>query len=1748
MAGYLGKISAVVTANTTDFTRNIGAAREEIERFARSTRSSVNSYKLNFDTTTLDRTLTKLQLFRRTLQEAANLRIDTGALDQLYEVTEDLSKPLIKVKNEIEGLGNSVQAQLYPAMERAQRGVQRLFSAIADGSTTLQAESRNIAELTRQITLLGNSTAAIKDLENLGKKLDVRNSGATFLQPRAQESLKRSDVLRGEAAKLSPETRADAFWQTQADMAERNAARIAQAAARVERYRAAIARAAPGERRDRLVAGLAAAESQLDSRVDRQNRLNAQMELGIAAGRMRDSVATARPTADADSIDAARVRLTALQATLRSVRPDGAFDAYAASLAAMADNAARAAGSASQLRTQLTQLNAAMDAGERLATGQQAINAMNAKSAETGARFADGRAATAQIIASARAAGVPAADVDAAQRKNYLSDVVAPRLSGAGSSVAGLAKEFQSQLSPRLKAAQAEMERLLQPSATPAIGEIRRLRMEIDGLERDILAAEIASKKLAQFDAATAMNMQPRAVQDFQHDFQMLLNLAGQLNDELGTRMAGNLERSRARAREIVHELADIQRNPATPASTARRSQLLDEIRGMSRQLAAELAQLDPTRFTEKQINRLLSANRRLRGDISGMRGSAMAGQMALQQLTFAVDDFFSATGGLEYKLRAVSNNISQFGFILGGTAGLIAGVAATVGTQLLIQFGGIGKASKESEAALKFLNEELSKSQNLAQENAKAFKEMAKAVRDAATASPRGEIEQKSRELRENMKKQREADVLSRSPQASEFAGKKKALEDKLESAAGSDRIRIRAELETLKRQEESVTKEALRPRSFESVQALLEQSRQAELGSLSLRQKLMFNGEDTIRSKRFAELQAEKISRPTSTQDALKQVESRLEELRKTQAGEDFLVRFVANAQSSMGLTGSAEAFASPGMLAEVRAFKAAEKQIAELDAELARLRSVIREGADGIAAQFAEQALVAKEEIADALKELSSIGIDADLSNQFAQQFKAPAAALATAVENIEKALREDPSADITDLKAAAEAAAASLENLYAESDRLAAAAALGATRSTRQNIESAAGNVSGISVIGTNAARMVSGENGLLAAERRLNRAVRSGDEDAIKAAESQIEGLRKLSEELLAASHAVAAFQKAAEAAALNLSSTLLGEASSDAERARRRANRLAGTDMEASSAADRAAAEQRKREAEDFNRQIEADMNAERIKFEREKGGGGRVGELQRQVDEGRIAQGNKELSTEQQAAGKAAADKAEAELQRILESRLKPFQDKVDARDAVEQARLERARRHREDVGREFEFGRAMLGDAAGMAKGNNNFEAAVRLRDIDLEMAEAQRKLADAEAAGVEAAKELIDEIERLGNAAKDVRDEQLAETITRRKNAGAGFDAQTAAAKRELERSGVFASDVQGAMTENQVRRESLVKERDELLKAERDGEARAIQNQIDAMDAMAMQLNAAAIAVAAFQDAATKAALALQSAVAGESNSAAVEARREANRKEALFGANAPEPREARDKQKRLEDAARAADDERRRAESAIADERVKFEKELADGKNPAAKARADEIARLEQEAADQNKTPAEREAARARANELRAEQEREFEARPEVQAERRKADEADRERKRVESADRGRELMKTPFEKQKEQLRESAADIGNAVKEIAGAAGKRAAAQKGANALAEQAAPMFAQFRDEVLSARLNGPSRAALTASDIQSSQGASELNRLLRGDDPNKNVNLVEMRKQSELLKAIEKAILDTTGQVVEL
>ena len=132
---------------------------------------------------------------------------------------------------------------------------------------------------------------------------------------------------------------------------------------------------------------------------------------------------------------------------------------------------------------------------------------------------------------------------------------------------------------------------------------------------------------------------------------------------------------------------------------------------------------------------------------------------------------------------------------------------------------------------------------------------------------------------------------------------------------------------------------------------------------------------------------------------------------------------------------------------------------------------------------------------------------------------------------------------------------------------------------------------------------------------------------------------------------------------------------------------------------------------------------------------------------------------------------------------------------------------------------------------------------------------------------------------------------------------------------------------------------------------------------------------------------------------------------------------------------------------------------------------------------------------------------------------------------------------AERKERGKEFLRPDSFDTRETIR----DLNAATKGF-GDGKRRRLLQRGANKLAEGVAPMRDQFAAERETALLAGPSRQQLNASDIMTTGGRGELERMLRGQDSNRDVNLAELKEQTIKLGEIVQAIKDTTGVVVEL
>jgi hypothetical protein len=300
--------------------------------------------------------------------------------------------------------------------------------------------------------------------------------------------------------------------------------------------------------------------------------------------------------------------------------------------------------------------------------------------------------------------------------------------------------------------------------------------------------------------------------------------------------------------------------------------------------------------------------------------------------------------------------------------------------------------------------------------------------------------------------------------------------------------------------------------------------------------------------------------------------------------------------------------------------------------------------------------------------------------------------------------------------------------------------------------------------------------------------------------------------------------------------------------------------------------------------------------------------------------------------------------------------------------------------------------------------------------------------------------------------------------------------------------------------------------------------------------------------AADAASRFADVLDRQVASLARAVEGDLVSAEGNARRTANRLESQFGPNDPRVVEARDNEQRLTRERQRAERERQRIDQEIEGQRARYEDELLDGRgSPADVERARRIRRLDAQANSSVLTEENRRAARQEADRLRLEQQQAFESRPDIQRLRRRADEGDieaqRELQRQESAERGRRYSMTPAQRAGEELDQQIADIREYFSQAAeNSTGLPEDVAKIRNRMNEaiaraeedfmrQIAPVTMGLRDSVQNAVMQGPSRAALNASDATTMEGARELNRLLRGDDSAKDVDLVALQKEANAI-----------------
>lgn len=830
---YLGKISAVIAANTQDFTRNIGLAKKELGDFAKK----VQGLQLNLNTNALDKTLTKTQRFQREIQaiekllaKGVDLGIDPKKLNDQFRAFEDIGKPLTKLKDQIEGLSLSLQAELYPELGKIQAGFRNLYNEIGNGSAEYDKSEKRIESLRLALVRLGRTTAAAADLGKLSQSLDANNAGASFFQPRAKQALQQSLALRGQAEQVPARFRSSAFADL-AVSAEENANKIEQQAGRIARIQLEIARR--GESRTRLF-DLSEAEGQLDALTRRQESINLAFKRQLRGAQIAQVVS---PEAQG-SVDTLISRLSSLSTQLRAINGQ--------QFEGLISGASRVV---AQFNAGETSAKKAKQAVDALASALNSVNTGKTLADKTRSLlFTDSERQRQQIQSDfdrQRAAGDPAADVR--RRANLtrlsLNEDIIPRNRQLEASAAETGDVELQRRAQRLSAISRQVSNEIQKAFNlSASGKVEAADQQLAKTNRLIEQQSARYRKLAaDIEVANQARSQQnlfleasggrgeqlsQGARDAAADISTARQFRGQIASG-ASRIAiqGEIDRVTASVTSLQREMAKVAASDLKTDEKARKLDQLDnEIRQATKGLAAFVAAQSGGAYNTSQIEKAMQMARNTAGSLSAR--SSQVAQLAFQQALFAIDDLISSTGGLEYKLRAVGNNITQLGLLLGqsgiipglsATTGLFVGLATVIGGQAVSAMLRWATGSEAAEARTKSLNEALSRQKTLAEDLARAFESLGDSIARGAFSEPAKSAREFAKDLESISKKQaalRGQQAADLDPEVQRERAAQSKLKDRLESSSDpGERVALARQLRESSRRESAAAARAAAP-----------------------------------------------------------------------------------------------------------------------------------------------------------------------------------------------------------------------------------------------------------------------------------------------------------------------------------------------------------------------------------------------------------------------------------------------------------------------------------------------------------------------------------------------------------------------------------------------------------------------------------------------------------------------------------------------------------------------------------------------------------------------------------------------------------------------------------------------------------------------------------------------------------------------------------------------------------------------
>ena len=362
-------------------------------------------------------------------------------------------------------------------------------------------------------------------------------------------------------------------------------------------------------------------------------------------------------------------------------------------------------------------------------------------------------------------------------------DALASRVGAVRQQLETLPNSLRTQFIPALQQAQQQLIALQNaPGATA--DQIRRAAREVENLEKS------AARVRQALDIPTSGDfLGSLSTKRAQGELEALRGILVQVGAEAGGPVA-----------KAYDKLAEATRR-AVASGTTGLPQVQKRLQELEIQAAKAAAATGRISFSAalKQIQR--------GGDVA-TKGFQNTG-LAVNQLVFAVDDFFSVTGGIEQRIRAVGNNITQFGVIVGQTKGLLIALAGVLAAQAVAGFIRFKNGGAEAQDQTKALNEALSQQKSIVEDLARAFESLSEALTRDLFSEAGQQARELSRAIDEIRRKQRElrdGRVVDLDPEVGRERAVQGSLQRRLERETDvGRRVAIQGQIDESRRREQA-------------------------------------------------------------------------------------------------------------------------------------------------------------------------------------------------------------------------------------------------------------------------------------------------------------------------------------------------------------------------------------------------------------------------------------------------------------------------------------------------------------------------------------------------------------------------------------------------------------------------------------------------------------------------------------------------------------------------------------------------------------------------------------------------------------------------------------------------------------------------------------------------------------------------------------------------------------------------------